>query len=35
MEEYKKHVKVPQNSRDSETYFQDMITWKKKLEKER
>lgn len=36
MNEYKKHAKVqPDSCRDINTYFNDMIAWKSKVEKER
>lgn len=36
MNECKKHAKVqPDSCRDINTYFNDMIAWKSKVEKER
>jgi NAD-dependent SIR2 family protein deacetylase len=36
LEEYKKHNTLqPEECRDCETYFNDMIAWKNKIENER
>lgn len=36
MEEFKKHSKIqPDECRDTQTYFHDMMAWKSKLEKDR
>lgn len=35
LEEFRKHQKRGSEGRDSETYFNDMINWKKKLEQKK